>query len=446
MKINHTHSLPLQFLRYAGLNILAALGISCYVLADTFFIANGVGSLGLSALNLAIPMYNLINGLGLMLGIGCCSAWCILTAKKDRAPQQANALFSAAVFHSLLLGILFTIVGLLFSRQIAGLLGADKDTIDLTQSYLKILMSFTPLFLLQNVLVAFVRSCGAPSVSMAATLSGCAFNIVFDYILIYPCSLGMTGAALATVCSPVVGIILCTVYLSRHKGILKLTGFGQTAAALKGAVTDSLRFGSAAFINEFSAGIVMAVYNFVILSITGNIGVAAYGILANLAIVVLAIFTGITQGMQPLCSTAYGKGDTESVQKLRRYGLTLAVLLSFILYAVTVWQKEPIVAAFNGEKDPLLAQLTLSGIAIYFLGFFAAGCNMVLSAHAAACGKPKPAVFITLLRGLLLITVFAVLLGKLFGMTGVWLSFPVTEFLTLGAAVLLLWREEPHLI
>lgn len=437
-------SLLQSFIRYAGLNILAALGISCYVLADTVFIANGIGSLGLSALNLSLPAYNLINGLGLMLGIGCSSAWSILTAKKNDIKHQANALFSAAILLSLLIGIFFTVIGILFAQKISYLLGADSQTVKLTAAYLRILLMFAPLFMLQNVLVAFVRNAGAPGISMAATASGCLFNVVFDYIFIFPCDLGISGAALATVLSPLVGISICAVYLMKHRNILKILDIRSAFRALKSTFAGSLRFGSTAFITEFSAGIVMAVYNFVILSICGNIGVAAYGIIANLSIVVLAIFTGITQGIQPLCSSAYGKGDSKSIKKLLEYGLILTLLLSAVIYLIAVLAKVPITAAFNSERDPVLKQLTLSGIKIYFIGFFAAGCNIILSAHASARSKTGPAIVITLLRGFALITVLAVLLGKLFGMIGVWLSFPITEILTLAVAMILLQGRKRH--
>ncbi len=434
-------SLLRRFIRYAGFNIIAALGISCYVLADTVFIANGVGSLGLSALNLALPVYNLINGLGLMLGIGCSSAFCILHATRQDAAQKGNALFTATLLFGLILGVLFHLCGLLFAGEIAALLGANADTLQMATDYLRILLCFSPLFLLQNIMVAFVRAAGAPGLSMTATAAGCLFNIIFDYILIFPCALGISGAALATVMSPLVGILLCGAYLVINKGRLKLSNLRMAALNLKASVSDSLRFGSAAFLTEFTAGIVMAVYNFVILSLCGNVGVAAYGIIANLAIIVLAIFTGITQGMQPLCSTAYGKGDEKASQKLLLYGILTALLFSALIYlAVLIW-RVPITAIFGVGQNADLQELTLSGILIYFPGFFAAGCNMILSAHASACGRAKPALLITLLRGFLLIALFAVILGKLFGMTGVWLSFPIAETVTLLAAILLLCKR-----
>ncbi len=432
-------SLLSQYIRYTAANIIAALGISCYVLADTLFIANGVGSLGLSALNLSLPIYNLINGLGLMFGIGCSSAFCILNASKRTA--KANALFTSALLLGLLCGIVFSLTGLLFARPIAVLMGADSETVQMTTDYLHILLSFAPLFMLQNVFVAFVRCAGAPGTAMTATFAGCLFNIIFDYIFIFPCDLGIAGAALATVMSPLVGILISCIFLAKNRDQLRLLGLKAAFCALRDSVSDSLRFGTTAFLTEFTAGIVMAIYNFVILSITGNIGVAAYGIIANLAIVVLAIFTGITQGMQPLCSTAYGKGDGASVKKLLRYGLVTALILSVLIYLAVILFQVPIAGAFGAKEGTLLQQLTLSGIVLYFAGFFAAGCNMILSAHASACARPKPALLITLLRGFLLIALFAFLCGRMWGMTGVWLSFPLTETVTLAAAIVLMRRQ-----
>lgn len=425
------------FAQYVSLNIAAAVGVSLYILADTLFIANGIGSIGLSALNLALPLYNVVSGLGLMLGIGCSSYWSILRVSKH-SEEKATAVFQAAIFLALLLGAVFTILGLGFSGSLSRLLGADAEVYPLTKTYLTILLAFSPLFLLQNVLVAFVRNDDAPSTAMLATLSGCLFNIIMDFILVFPCGLGMAGAALATVGSPLCGIVICTVHLLRKKGALRLIGFKIKVTDSITALRAGFTYGVAAFINELCAGTVMAVYNFVILSISGNIGIASYGIIANLAIVVLSIYTGITQGIQPLCSTAYGKCDHHSLKKALCSGILLSVGISVLIFVAAVLNRIPIIELFSNTEQ--LTVMTAAGFTLYFIGFLPAGCNILLSAYAASIGKTAPAVLITLLRGIALISLFVILLGNLFGMTGVWIAFPITEYLTLLAATILLCR------
>ena len=195
-----------EFGHYAAMNILGMIGISCYILADTYFVAQGLGSLGLAALNIAIPAYNLMNGIGLMLGVGAATQYTIARAQNDR--RQADSVFTHAAALGLLLGLLFLLGGLCFAKPLAGLLGADAQTLGMTTTYLRMLWCFGPFFVMNNVLLAFTRNDGAPTVAMCGMIAGSLFNIVFDYIFIFPCGLGMFGAALATGFSPFVSILV----------------------------------------------------------------------------------------------------------------------------------------------------------------------------------------------------------------------------------------------
>ena len=202
-----------EFGHYAAMNILGMIGISCYILADTYFVAQGLGSLGLAALNIAIPAYNLMNGIGLMLGVGAATQYTIARAQNDR--RQADSVFTHAAALGLLLGVLFLLGGLCFAKPLAGLLGADAQTLGMTTTYLRMLWCFGPFFVMNNVLLAFTRNDGAPTVAMCGMIAGSLFNIVFDYIFIFPCGLGMFGAALATGFSPFVSILVLLTHLRR---------------------------------------------------------------------------------------------------------------------------------------------------------------------------------------------------------------------------------------
>ena len=153
-----------DFLKYTSLNVLGMIGLSCYILADTFFIANGVGEIGLSALNLALPMYCLINGLGLMIGIGGGTRYSLLKVNSNRTSQ--NIIFSNALYFMLILAIIFVVLGLSASTSLANLLGANQDTTIYTATYLKTIMFFAPMFMLNNLLIGFVRNDDNPRLAM----------------------------------------------------------------------------------------------------------------------------------------------------------------------------------------------------------------------------------------------------------------------------------------
>ena len=141
--MNQTANLR-TFGHYAWLNILGMIGISCYILADTLFVSRGTGATGLAALNIAIPAFNLLNGLGLMTGVGGATQFSICSAQKDTF--GADRAFTNAVFLGLGIGALFLLLGVFGATPLSYLLGADAETFPLTSVYLRTLLSFSPFF------------------------------------------------------------------------------------------------------------------------------------------------------------------------------------------------------------------------------------------------------------------------------------------------------------
>ena len=203
------------FIKYVSMNIIGMLGISFYILADTFFIARGVGPDGLTALNLAIPVYSLFHGIGLMIGMGGATRYSLALGLGNETRRQG--VFTQAAYLVLFFSSIFTILGLVATEPLAVLLGADGDTLGLTVGYLRILLIFTSFFMCNNLLVCFVRNDGAPQLSMAGMLAGSIFNVIMDYVLIFPLGLGMQGAALATAASPLVSMLVLSIHFIKKK-------------------------------------------------------------------------------------------------------------------------------------------------------------------------------------------------------------------------------------
>ena len=248
-------------------------------------------------------------------------------------------------------------------------------------------------------------------------------NILLDYIFIFPLGMGIFGAVLATGLAPLISIaILSGHWMKKNKGfhLAKTEIRGQTALLI-------LSLGFPSLIAEVSSGIVIIVFNILILGLKGNVGVAAYGVIANLSLVVISIFTGIAQGIQPLISSAYGCGDSVRIRGLLRYGLITAVFISLTLYAGIYWCASPITAVFNSEHSLTLQEIAEYGLRLYFTGILAAGLNIILAIFFTSTEQAVPAHILSLLRGLVLIIPMAFFLSGLWGMTGVWLAFPVTE-------------------
>lgn len=432
MNTTNYDNLGKAFVKYVSLNVFGMIGQSCYILADTFFVAKGLGSNGLAALNLVIPIFSLIYAIGLMLGMGSATKFGILSAMKEE--KKANQYFSQAVIVIALISLLFILAGIFLAGPISTLCGAEGDTYPLAEEYLRTILCFTPMFCFNHLLICFVRNDGNPKLSMFATLIGSLVNIVFDYIFIFPCNLGMFGAALATAMSPITGILL----LSTHF-VKKQNHFHFQKDVFQFSVTmDTLKIGFSSFVNEMSNGIVILIFNYIILSIEGNIGIAAYGVVANIALVITSLFTGIGQGIQPLVSYYYGTNEQEKLHKTYRYGVVTAFCLAVVSYGVIVLFREPLIMAFNEEKNQVLASIANLGMILYFTGFLPSGFNVVSVFYMTAKEQAGKGMVISLVRGFFCIVFFAVVLSKLFGMTGIWLSFLCAEIVTALLAVCLM--------
>lgn len=424
IKVVLQESIRKLFAKYVVFNVLGMIGYSCYVLADTLFIARGIGAGGLAALNIALPVYSLVHGVGLMIGIGGATRFSI---------SGDSRIFTQAVKYVIFASVLFIITGIFFSESIAGLLGADSSIISDTTDYMRIMLLFSPAFMMNNVVSAFVRNDGNPRLSMMGMIAGSLSNIVMDYILIYPCGLGMLGAALATGMSPMVSLLMQSRHFANKKNTIHFN-MKYLKSGFVGAL-DISRLGASALINELSSAIVIIVFNFLALRLEGNIGVAAYGVITNIALVVMAVFTGISQGIQPLVSKYYAAEDKVTPLKILKYGIITSVCVGLVTYALSYMFTGDIVMAFNSENNVRLTELASEGIRLYFTTFVFAGVNVLLATYYSAVDSPKMGFLISFSRGLAVIIPVAAVMAWLFGMNGVWISVTVTEIIVLLMAV-----------
>lgn len=413
-----------DFAHYTILSVLGTLGVSCYILADTFFVSKGLGANGLTALNLAIPVYNFIHGTGLMLGMGGATKFSV--CKSQGRSEEVNRIYTHTIGLALVFSVIFVMTGIAFSNQLALFLGADEAVIDMTNVYLRWLLFFAPAFILNDVLLCFVRNDGSPQLSMTAMLIGSFSNIVLDYIFIFPMNMGIFGAVFATGLSPVISMIMMLPHWAGRKNTFH---FIKTKIK-KEIVMQELSLGFPSFVAQLSSGIVMITFNAIILKLEGNTGVAAYGVVANISLVIVAVYTGIAQGIQPLVSSFYGAGNNRQANTVLRYAMTTMLSVSVVVYLLIFVFAQPVTSVFNSENNMQLQQIAVSGLKLYFISTPFVGYNMILATFFTSVEKALPAHILTVLRGLVLIIPMAFFLSGVWKMTGVWLAYPVTEFLT----------------
>ena len=427
-------NLTKQFFKYVSQNIFGLLGTSCYILADTYFIAQAAGTDGVTLLNLCLPIYNLIFAFGSMIGLGAATRYAILRAQGD---ARAQRYFSNAIFSVCILAVPFMLVGIFRPDGLLRLMGGDADIVALGMNYARIFLMFTPFFMCNYVVASFVRNDGDPSLAMVATLSGSLFNVVFDYIFIFPMGLGLPGAALATAISPILSIAVCSAHFIKKSNTIT---FVRKAPSVR-LLAQSCQLGISGFVGELSSGVTTTVFNFLLLCLAGNVAVAAYGVVANFALVATAIFNGVAQGAQPLVSQCYGKNEMAGARKLLLLGCGTALGLAALLYGVVFGYTDALTALFNSENSALMAEFAHSGMRIYFVGYFFAGCNIVAAGYLGAVNRPAEASITSLCRGMVAIVVCSLVLSALFGMNGVWAAFPVSEAITLALTVFLLKQK-----
>lgn len=424
------------FLKYVSANVSGMLGLSCYILADTFFIAKGMGSDGLAALNLAIVMYSLISAFGQMIGVGSAIRYAIARAKNNQ--EEMNRSFTQGLLVNVSISLVFAILGQLFSAQLSYMLGANEATFGMTNIYLRVIFAFTPAFMLNNLFNAFVRNDGNPSLAMAAMLVGSGLNIVLDYVFIFIFDWGMFGAAFATGFAPISGILVLSLHSIRKKHQFHLCRCSLDVRTM----FHTAGLGTSVFINEISSGVILFLFNWIILQLEGNIGVAAYGVVANIALVAVAIFSGVAQGSQPIISEAYGKSDIEKTHSIYRYAVLTSLIAAVVLYVFIYIFAAPITQLFNGEENVRLQELAENGLRIYFTGFIFAGINIITAAYFSAVEQVKESFIVSILRGFILIAVLVFMFSKIFGMIGVWITFPGTELAAFLAAWYLLQKSK----
>lgn len=410
-----------EFGKYVSQSVLSQLGVSCYILADTYFISKGVGADGLTALNLAIPVFSVMNGCGFMLGIGSGTKYGIMKGTGNE--KRGDVLFTSSLCVVTVLAVIFMLIGLLAADPITVLVGANAEVYDMTRTYLQVILLFSPMFMINNLLGAMIRNDGNTSLAMTAMLSGCLFNIVFDYIFVFPMGLGLFGAVLATAVAPIISILILLQHFVKKKNQFRLIRVRPDVRL----VASAAGLGVPSLVTEVSSGLVIAVFNLLILGLAGNVGVAAYGVVANISIVVIAIYNGIAQGVQPLLSREYGRSQEKNVHRFLGWAMMLTVILAMVIYVGIYWNADVIAMIFNSGRDMDLQRIAVEGIKIYFTACPFVGANILLAIYFAATDQAAPAQMISLLRGLIVIVPLAFIMANVAGLTGVWMTFPLTE-------------------
>lgn len=423
-----------RLLRFAMPSIVMMICTSVYSIVDGLFVSNFVGKTPFAAVNLIFPFLMAMGTIGFMIGTGGSAVVAITLGEGDR--ERANQYFSFLIYASIGLSLILSAVGLIVLRPVSVMLGAEGALLEHCVVYGRILIAGQTAFILQNVFQSFFVTAEKPGLSLKISVAAGAVNFVMDYVFIVLFGWGVAGAAWATLMGQIVGGIIPIVYFAReNESLLRLIPCGFNGRVLWKTCTN----GSSEMLSSLSASVVNILYNYQLIRIAGEDGVAAYGAIMYVNFIFAAIFIGYSIGSGPVIGYHYGAGNKKELKNL--FGKSLAVIgiAGIALTALAELLSAPLTRVFVGY-DPDLYAMTRHGFCLYALAFLLSGFNAFGSAFFTALGNGVVSAAISFMRTLVFEVAMVFYLPVLLGLDGVWLALVAAEILALAVTgAFLLW-------
>ena len=415
------------FSKYLVPSVSATMVTSIYILADSIMIGKGIGELAIAALNIVLPLFNIMFGTGALFGVGGAVLFSVAMGNGDA--DRAKRYFTTATLLNLLFVLIYLIAGNLLLEPILVFLGATDLTWEYAYDYAKWLMLGTPVFAFSVFLQSFVRNDKNPKLAMVAVISGGVLNTILDWIFIYPMQLGMAGAVIASIIGTGTTCVILCLHFFRKDCNLRFSVHRLRPRFGK----EIFQYGASSFLTELSGGVLIFVLNQQALLYAGELGVTVYSVLTNSAYIVNAFSNGIAQAAQPIIATNFGAKAQQRIHEVKTIGMRTALTAgsSFALIGVIF---PMVVVSIFVHPTPAIMELAPMAVRIYFVGFIAAALNIFFTTYFQATLQPSKALSVCMLRGLVLSVAFAYILPLMLGLTGIWTAILLAEFITLGIA------------
>lgn len=413
-----------RLLRFTLPSIVMMIFTSIYSVVDGVFVSQFVGTTPFAAINLIMPFAQIMSCVGFMFGTGGSALVSARLGAKDA--RAANRIFSMLVWIGGGIGVVFAVLSELFMERIALLMGASEAMLPYCVTYGRILSAALPVYILENMFQSFLVTAERPGMGLAVTVAAGVTNMVLDALFIIVFDWGLAGAAAATVIAVCVGGFVPLVYFTAHKtGGLRLGGPAFDGRALLHTCTN----GSSEFVTNISMSVVSMLYNWQLMRLAGEDGVAAYGAVMYVSFIFVAIFLGYSMGVAPVVSYHYGAENTAEVQSLLHKSLKLILGASVVLAVLAFALSRPLAALFSGGSEALL-RMTQTAFQFYAISVLFSGFNIFGSAFFTALNNGFVSAAISFLRTFLFEVVTVLILPQLFALNGVWYSLFAAELLS----------------
>ncbi len=427
--------IPKLLFRYAMPAIISMTAASIYNIADVMFIGRGVNAMAIAGLSLTLPLMNISAAFGSMIGVGASTLISVKLGQRDTA--TAEVALGNAVTLNAVIGILYSIIALIFLKPTLMFFGASEQTLPYAREYMQIILMGTVITHIYHGLNDNMRASGYPKKAMLATLIAVAANLVLDPLFIFGFGWGIRGAALATVLAQVIALSILMNHYSRKDSLLhfKKGIFGIR----KGMPRNIISVGLAPFLMNIVNSLVIIIINRSFFEFGGDYAVGAYGIANRMVFLFIMIMFGFNQGMQPLVGFNYGAQQYKRVTDIFKLTLLCATCISVLAFIIAQFFPAAAVSLFT--NDPTLARLTVEGLHIDLAVFPLVALPLVTSNFFQAIRKPGKAIFLSLTRQVIFLIPALLILPRFFGVTGVWASMPVSDAAAFILAAILISKQ-----
>lgn len=405
-----------KLFRFTLPTIAMMIFTSVYGVVDGFFVSNFAGKTAFAAINLIMPFLMILGGMGFMLGIGGTALVSLVLGEGNQ--EKARRYFSMTIEATLILGAFLSLIGLVFMRPVAQLLGATPQMLPNCVLYGRIILSFNAIFMLQCVFQSFLIAAEQPKLGLIVTVAAGLTNMALDALFVGVLQWGVAGAAFATAFSQCVGGVLPLVYFFRpNKSLLRLS---PTKLELR-PILRACGNGSSELMSNISGSVVSIVYNFQLLKYMGEDGLSAFGVLMYVQFIFIAIFFGYASGSSPVVSFHYGAGNQAELKNMLRKSMLLMGVSGVALSGLAFLLATPLSRLFVGYDAKLFA-LTSHAFRVFSLSFLLSGFNIYASSFFTALNNGGVSAAISFLRTLIFQTSAVLVLPLFFGVDGIWLS------------------------
>lgn len=424
-----------KLLRFVLPSIIMMIFTSIYGVVDGLFVSNFVGKTPFAAVNLIYPFLMILGALGFMIGTG--GSAIVAKTLGEGKEKRAKQYFSMLVYVTLGLGVVILILGQIFLPSVASLLGAKGETHRLCVQYGRIILCSLPAFMLQNVFQSFFVTAEKPQLGLYVTIAAGVTNMILDFLFVAVFRWGIAGAAAATAISECIGGGVPLLYFGRkNSSILQLTKPVFRAGVLLKTCTN----GSSELMSNLSMSIVNMLYNWQLMKMVGEDGVAAYGVIMYVNFIFISVFIGYSIGSAPIVGYHYGADNRDELRNVFRKSMRLVAAGGCALLLLANVLALPLARFFVGYDRQLL-QMTCHGFRIYAISFLICGFNIYGSAFFTALNNGLISAVISFLRTLVFQLVIVLILPIFLGLDGIWLAIVAAELLALVITVQFLIRK-----